>query len=124
MSRTPRWSRPRGAHAGPLTIGLINNMPDAALKSTERQFRELIADAAGGRPVAVRTFSFPALPRSERGRQYIRENHEDVAGFCRKMSSYKMRAAIVVAGILDAETAGKITPVSTLLASLAAPAQP
>jgi putative ATP-dependent endonuclease of OLD family len=50
--------------------------------------------------------------------------HEDVAAFCRKKSSYKMRAAIVVAGILDAETAGKIAPVSTLLASLAAPAQP
>jgi len=80
MPRTPRWPRSRRAHAGPLTIGLINNMPDAALKSTERQFRELIADAAPGRAVAVRTFSFPALPRSERGRQYIRENHEDVAG--------------------------------------------
>jgi putative ATP-dependent endonuclease of the OLD family len=50
--------------------------------------------------------------------------HEDVADFCRRKSSYKMRAAIVVAGILDAETAGKITPVSALLTSLAAPAQP
>jgi len=69
----------RRTHAGPLTIGLVNNMPDAALKSTERQFRELIADAAKGRAVRVRTFSFPALPRSERGRQYIRENHEDIA---------------------------------------------
>ncbi len=84
MSRSwqaPRRARsPRGGHTGPLTIGLVNNMPDAALKSTERQFRELIADAAGGLPVRVRTFSFPALPRSERGRQYIRESHEDVAG--------------------------------------------
>jgi homoserine O-succinyltransferase len=75
----PRRSRPLRGHAGPLTIGLVNNMPDAALKSTERQFRELIADAAGGLPVRVRTFSFPALPRSERGQQYIRENHEDIA---------------------------------------------
>lgn len=79
MSPTARHSRTSRAHAGPLTIGLVNNMPDAALKSTERQFRELIADAAGGREVRVRTFSFPALPRSERGRQYIRENHEDIA---------------------------------------------
>ena len=69
----------RRTHVGPLTIGLVNNMPDAALKSTERQFRELIADAAKGRAVRVRTFSFPALPRSERGRQYIRENHEDIS---------------------------------------------
>jgi homoserine O-succinyltransferase len=78
-SGAARPSRPLRGHAGPLTIGLVNNMPDAALKSTERQFRELIADAAGGLPVRVRTFSFPALPRSDRGRQYIRENHEDVA---------------------------------------------
>jgi homoserine O-succinyltransferase len=71
-SRTPR------VHRGPITIGLVNNMPDAALKSTERQFRELVADAAGGRTVRVRTFSFPGLPRSDRGREYIRENHEDI----------------------------------------------
>jgi homoserine O-succinyltransferase len=79
MSRSLRQIRASRTHARPLTIGLVNNMPDAALKSTERQFRELIADAACGRPVSVRTFSFPALPRSERGRQYIRENHEDIA---------------------------------------------
>jgi putative ATP-dependent endonuclease of OLD family len=41
---------------------------------------------------------------------------EDVAGFCRKKSSYKMRAAIVAAGVLDVETAGKIAPASALLA--------
>jgi homoserine O-succinyltransferase len=79
MSRVSHQVRRRRAHTGPLTVGLVNNMPDAALKSTERQFRELIADASGGRAVRVRTFSFPALPRSDRGRQYIRENHEDIA---------------------------------------------
>jgi homoserine O-succinyltransferase len=86
MSRStlaPRRSRSLRGHAGPLTIGLVNNMPDAALKSTERQFRELIADASGGLSVRVRTFSFAALPRSERGRQYIRENHEDIAALWR-----------------------------------------
>jgi hypothetical protein len=33
-----------------LTIGLVNNMPDAALKSTERQFRDLLVRAAVPRP--------------------------------------------------------------------------
>lgn len=30
-----------------LTIGLINNMPDPALKATERQFMKLLQAAAG-----------------------------------------------------------------------------
>jgi homoserine O-succinyltransferase/O-acetyltransferase len=33
-----------------ITIGLINNMPDPALKATERQFMRLLQAAAGGRP--------------------------------------------------------------------------
>ena len=65
-------------HGGPISIGLVNNMPDTALKSTERQFRELIADGAGRRAVRVRVFSFPAVSRSDRGRDYVRENHEDI----------------------------------------------
>jgi len=74
----PNWPRTPRVHRGPITIGLVNNMPDAALKSTERQFRELVAGAADGRSVTVRTFSFPGLPRSDRGREYLRENHEDI----------------------------------------------
>jgi hypothetical protein len=36
----PRRPAPAGET---LTIGLVNNMPDAALKTTERQFRALLS---------------------------------------------------------------------------------
>jgi homoserine O-succinyltransferase/O-acetyltransferase len=61
-----------------LAIGLVNNMPDAALKTTERQFRELLERAAAGVPFVLRMFSFPELPRSADGRRYIAEHHEPI----------------------------------------------
>jgi len=61
-----------------LVIGLVNNMPDAALKSTERQFQELLAKAAGGRAVALRMFSFPELPRSAEGQRHVAQHHEPI----------------------------------------------
>jgi homoserine O-succinyltransferase len=70
--RTPRESEA-------LTIGLVNNMPDAALKTTERQFRELLASAAGDTPIVLRIFSFPELPRSADGQRYVAEHHEPIA---------------------------------------------
>jgi homoserine O-succinyltransferase/O-acetyltransferase len=66
-------------HSRPIAVGLINNMPDGALESTERQFRELLATAAGGRAVQLRVFSIPELPRSDAGRQYVQEHHQDIA---------------------------------------------
>jgi hypothetical protein len=42
-----------------VTVGLVNNMPDTALQSTERQFLELIDAAAGGMAVRLRLFSLP-----------------------------------------------------------------
>lgn len=47
-----------------LTIGLVNNMPDAALQATERQFRALLKAAAGPRIVDLRYFSLPSVKRS------------------------------------------------------------
>ena len=67
------------SHSRPITVGLVNNMPDGALKSTELQFRELLAMAAGGRAVQIRVFSIPELPRSDAGRQHVQEHHEDIA---------------------------------------------
>jgi len=46
-----------------IRIGLINNMPDSALQSTEAQFSGLLEGAAGSLPVTVRLSSFPELPR-------------------------------------------------------------
>src|SRR5580692_267872 len=72
------WRKPPLGGAGPITIGLVNNMPDAALKTTERQFREMLASAAGGLDVSLKVFSFPELPRSAEGRRYVAEHHEPI----------------------------------------------
>lgn len=50
-----------------LRIALINNMPDAALEDTEKQFSELLHRASGDIPVRIRLFSLPGVPRGERG---------------------------------------------------------
>jgi homoserine O-succinyltransferase/O-acetyltransferase len=69
------WRRKSDA----LVVGLVNNMPDAALKTTEWQVRDLLTRAAGGRPVSLRVFSLPEVARSEAGRAYVRQHHEDIA---------------------------------------------
>jgi homoserine O-succinyltransferase len=59
-----------------IVIGLVNNMPDGALKTTERQFRELLCAAAGEMPLRLRIFSLPEALRGEASRAYITENYE------------------------------------------------
>jgi hypothetical protein len=39
-----------------VTVGLINNMPDAAFEATERQFAELIREVAPSRVVLLKLF--------------------------------------------------------------------
>jgi homoserine O-succinyltransferase len=65
--------------ADPLTVGLVVNMPDGALQATERQFRDLLSAAAGDRPVRLRLFAIPEVPRSAQGRAYVRAHCEDIA---------------------------------------------
>jgi homoserine O-succinyltransferase len=54
-----------------LDIGLVNNMPDAALDTTERQFRALLAAAAGDLVVRLTLYSLPDVPRTAFGRQQV-----------------------------------------------------
>ena len=61
----------RRSRAGPLVIALINNMPDAALQSTEAQFGGLLRGAAGAREVRLRLSSLPELPRSREALEHI-----------------------------------------------------
>ena len=77
------WKRPSraGHEATPLAIGLVNNMPDAALRSTERQFRELLAAAAPpGTTVHLRLITLPEVPRSDAGRAHVHEHYESFGG--------------------------------------------
>ena len=60
------------ARATPSSIGLVNNMPDAALQATERQFRALLAAAAADRHGAVCIlFSLPSVARGEAARPHL-----------------------------------------------------
>jgi homoserine O-succinyltransferase len=70
--------RPRGDAADSIVIGLVNNMPDAALQATERQFRELLS-ASSRNSVRLRLFSLPELPRAEAGRSHIGQHYEDIS---------------------------------------------
>jgi homoserine O-succinyltransferase/O-acetyltransferase len=62
----------------PIVIGLVNNMPDAALRTTERQFRELLSAAADGSAVSLRLFFMPEVPRAEAGRLHIAKHYDDI----------------------------------------------
>ena len=54
-----------------ITIGLVNNMPDAALQATERQFVTLLGAAAGDIVVRLRPYALPDVPRTDFGLQYV-----------------------------------------------------
>jgi homoserine O-succinyltransferase len=53
-------------------------MPDAALCTTERQFRELLAAASADVPVSLRLFSLPELRRSDAARSHVHLHYEDI----------------------------------------------
>src|ERR1051325_6927481 len=58
-------SRPR------LSIGVLNNMPDAALRATERQFVTLLHAGAIGCDIRIHLATLPSIPRSDAARQRI-----------------------------------------------------
>jgi homoserine O-succinyltransferase len=53
-------------------------MPDAALKFTELQVRDLLFRAAGRREVSLQIFSLPEVPRSPEGQRYVAQHHEPI----------------------------------------------
>ncbi len=55
-----------------VNIGLINNMPDSSLVSTERQLFDLLSAAAGKVVVRLHLYSMETAPRSDWGRDYTR----------------------------------------------------
>jgi homoserine O-succinyltransferase len=67
-----------GERREPLEVAVVNNMPDPALQSTERQFRELITAAADGHDLRIHLFSFPELIRGPEGRAYVAEHYEPI----------------------------------------------
>jgi homoserine O-succinyltransferase len=68
----------RGSDANCLDIGLINNMPDAALEATERQFRALLDAAADGVAVRLTVYALPDVPRTDWGRHHVNRLYSDI----------------------------------------------
>jgi homoserine O-succinyltransferase len=70
----------RESDANCIDIGLVNNMPGAALEATERQFRTLLgAAAADAIAVRVTLYALPDVPRSDAGRRHVSSFYSDVS---------------------------------------------
>ena len=69
--RPADWLKASASRPEWITLALINNMPDAALEDTERQFFELLDVASGDIPVHIKLYSLPNIPRNERGQQHL-----------------------------------------------------
>jgi homoserine O-succinyltransferase len=66
-----------------LTIGLINNMPDAALQATERQFMRLLRQSAGDIRIDFHCFCLPSVARSQSVKSRIETHYSDIADLSR-----------------------------------------
>ncbi len=76
--REDQFGHPKNVDAD-LTIGLINNMPDAALHATERQFMRLLRQAAENIRIDFHCFSLPSVNRSQPARTRIETHYSDIA---------------------------------------------
>jgi len=79
-SRRHAITRPERGEVGDdsLVIGLINNMPDAALETTERQFIDLLDAATKDRSIRLKLYSLPEVPRTDAGREYLSTGYSDL----------------------------------------------
>jgi homoserine O-succinyltransferase len=57
--------RPTSRTKAPITIGLVNNMPDAALLATERQFMRLLEAMRQQFDIHIRLFYLPEIARGD-----------------------------------------------------------
>lgn len=63
-----------------MTIGLVNNMPDAALVPTERQIFDLLDAASGEIPLRLRFYALPTVPRGDWAGQYVGKHYSTFSG--------------------------------------------
>jgi homoserine O-succinyltransferase len=62
-----------------IVIGLVNNMPDTALRTTERQFCELISAAGHDLSVHLRLFCISQVSQGSAGRSPIKSSYDDIS---------------------------------------------
>ncbi len=65
-------------NADNITIAFVNNMPDAAVRSSERQFYGLLKAGAGGIELDLRGYVCLDVPRSDIARQTFLQNYRDI----------------------------------------------
>jgi homoserine O-succinyltransferase len=79
MSRVEQFLLGSGRNRSAIHIGLVNNVPDAALRATELQFARLLKDAAGPLDVRLRLFSLRSMPRAAETRGRMAGFYDDAA---------------------------------------------
>jgi homoserine O-succinyltransferase len=79
MSRTEQFLLGAGQSRAAIHVGLVNNMPDAAMRATELQFAKLLKAAAGALDVRLRLFSLRAIARGEQARSRMAGFYDDAA---------------------------------------------
>jgi homoserine O-succinyltransferase len=62
-----------------ITIGLVNNMPDAAVEATERQFTDLIRAATPHSIAVLKLFAIPEMPRADATCRELAERYHDIS---------------------------------------------
>lgn len=77
-----------------LTIGLVNNMPDAAFAATQRQFSTLLEDGAGEHDLALTLWTLESVARGKDARRDIAANYYRAASGLRNV----LPDAIIVTG--------------------------
>jgi homoserine O-succinyltransferase len=63
---------------GLIEIGLVNNVSDAALQATERQFALLLKNGAGDIPFQLRCYSLPEVKRSPEAALRIKSRYASI----------------------------------------------
>jgi homoserine O-succinyltransferase len=79
MSRVEQFLLGSGHNRAALHVGLVNNMPDAAMRATELQFARLLKEAGGTLDVRLRLFSMRSVPRGEQARSRMAGFYDDAA---------------------------------------------
>lgn len=76
---SPRWSTQvnQAWAQKPICIAVINSMPDAALRATERQFCALLGPASSGLTVKLKFYTLPGVRRSPAAQAHIAQYYED-----------------------------------------------
>jgi homoserine O-succinyltransferase/O-acetyltransferase len=62
-----------------IRVGLLNNMPDAALQATEQQFIKLLDSASREKSVHLQLFSLSKIRRTDWGRGYLERSYHPIS---------------------------------------------